>query len=78
MKQTQRKGAKILTLKQRLQIFPIALTQTKAGNGSENLLHKIWQIICSLYGEKEITKKSIYQYNEFNNGTKQNGYYICG
>ena len=41
MKQTHGKVAKILTLKQRLQIFPIALTQTKAGNGSENLLHKI-------------------------------------
>ena len=34
MKQTQGKGAKILTLKQRLQIFPIAATQTNAGNGS--------------------------------------------
>ena len=40
MKQTQGKGAKISTLKRRLQIFSIALTRTKAGNGSENLLHK--------------------------------------
>ena len=41
-KQTQGKGAKILTLKQTLnQIFPIALAQTKTGNGSENLLNEI-------------------------------------
>ena len=57
-KQTQGKGAKILTLKQTLnQIFPIALAQTKTGNGSENLLNEIWQIMCFLYGGKEITKK---------------------
>ena len=41
-KQTQGEGAKILTLKRTLnQIFPIALAQTKTGNGSENLLNEI-------------------------------------
>ena len=48
---------KILTPKQMLQILPIALSQTKAGNTSENLLNEIRQIIYLLYRAKEITKK---------------------
>ena len=32
--------------------------------------------IYSLYRAKEITKKSIQQYNELNNVIKQNRYYI--
>ena len=67
-KQTQGKGAKILTLKRTLnQIFPIALAQTKTGNGSEKLLNEIWQIMCFLYGGKEITKKA---YNNIMNPIK--------
>ena len=48
-----------------LQRLPIALAQVKGGNTSENLLNEIRQIICSLYRAKQITKKSISQYNEF-------------
>ena len=43
------KGIKILTRKQMLQKFLIALAQVKAGNTSENLLKEICQIIYSLY-----------------------------
>ena len=50
-------GLKTLTPKQMLQRLPIALTQVKAGNTSENLLNEIRQIIYSLYQAKEITKK---------------------
>ena len=48
---------KILTPKQMLQRLPIALTQVKAGNNSENSLNEIRQIVYSLYQSKEITKK---------------------
>ena len=71
-----RKGLKILTIQQMLQRLPIALSQVKAGNTSENLLNEIRQIIFFLYREKEVTKKSIQQYNEFNKVIKQNEYYI--
>ena len=40
-----------------LQRLPIAFEQVKAGNTSGNWLNKIRQIIYSLYGAKEITKK---------------------
>ena len=59
-----------------LQRLPIALSQVKAGNTSENLLNEIRQIIFFLYREKEVTKISIQQYNEFNKVIKQNEYYI--
>ena len=59
-----------------MQRLPIPLTQVKAGNTSENLLNKIRQIIYFLFWEKEIIKKIIQQYNEFNKVIKQNGYYI--
>ena len=51
-------GLKILTPKQMLQRFPIALAQIKPGNNSESLLlHEIRKIFYSLYKSKEITKK---------------------
>ena len=49
-----------------LQGLPIVLAQVKTGNTSENLLTEIRQIIYFLYRAKEITKKSMQQYNEFN------------
>ena len=61
------KQLKILTLKQMLQILPIALAQVKAGNTSENLLNEIRQIMCSLYRSKEISKKV---YNNIMNSIK--------
>ena len=44
-KAKQGTGLKILTPKQMLQRFPIALAQLKAGNNSENLLNEIRQIV---------------------------------
>ena len=49
-------GLKILTPKQMLQRFPIALAQVKQGNNSKSLLNEIRQIIYSLYQSKQITK----------------------
>ena len=40
-----------------LKRFPIALAQVKAGNNSESLLNETRQIVYSLYGSNEITKK---------------------
>ena len=57
MKEKKGKGIKILTPKQIIQRLQFALAQVKAGNTSENLLNKIRQIIYSLYGEIEVTKK---------------------
>ena len=54
---TTRTGLKILTSKQLLERLPIALTQVKAGNNSENSLNEIKQIVYSLYQSKEITQK---------------------
>ena len=50
---------KILTPKQILQRLPISIAQVKAGNTPEKLLNEIRQIACSLYREKEVTKKYI-------------------
>ena len=47
-KQQNGNGIKILTPKQLFQRLPIALTQVKAGNTSENLLNEIRQIMYSL------------------------------
>ena len=55
--ETEEKGLKILTPKQRFQRLPIALAQVKAGNNSESLLNEIRQIAYSLYQSKQITKK---------------------
>ena len=52
-----RAGLKILTPKQMLQRFPIALAQLKASNNSESLLNEIRQVVNSLYQSKETTKK---------------------
>ena len=60
-------GLKILTPKEILQRSPVALAQVKARNTSENLLNEIRQIIYSLYGAKEITKKV---YNNIMNSIK--------
>ena len=60
-KATEGTGLKILTPKQMLQRYPIALAQVKAGNNSESLLNEIRQIVYSLYQSKQINKK------EYNN-----------
>ena len=39
------------------QILPLALTQVKVGNTSQNLLKEIRQIIYSSYQAREITKE---------------------
>ena len=58
---------KILTHKQMLQRLTIALAQAKASSTSENILNEIYQIIYSVYQEKEITKKV---YNNIMNSIK--------
>ena len=50
-------GLKILTPKQILQRFSMALAQVKAGNNAQNLLNEIRQIVYFLYQSKQITKK---------------------
>ena len=57
IKATKGTGLKILTPKQILQRFPIALAQVKAGNNSECLLNGIKQIVYSFCQSKQITKK---------------------
>ena len=71
LKEKQGKGLKMLTPKQMLQRLPMKLAQVKTGNTFENLLNEIIQIIYSLYRQKEVTKKNIQQYNEFNKGITQ-------
>ena len=55
--ETKGTGLKVLTPKQMLQRFPIALAQVKAGNNSESLLNEIRRIVYSSYQSKQITKK---------------------
>ena len=55
-KTKHRKELKMLTPIQMLQRLPIALTQVKSGNNSENLLNEFRKIFHSLYQSKEITK----------------------
>ena len=57
IKSTQGSGLKIVTPKQILERLSIALTQSKSGVTSENLLNEIRQITHSLYQAKEVTKK---------------------
>ena len=64
---SDRTRLKILTSKQMLQRFPIALAQLKAGSTSKNLLNQNRQITYTLYREKEITKKV---YNNIINSVK--------
>ena len=52
---TNNSKLKILTPKQMLQRFPIALAQVKAGNNSEDLLNKI--IHC--FNQKKLLKRYI-------------------
>ena len=66
-KKQKGRGLKILTPKQMLQRLPLVFEQVKAGNTSVNLLNEIRQIICSLYGAKEITKNG---YNNKMNSIK--------
>ena len=66
---TDHSKLKILTPKQMVQRLPIALSQVKAGNNSENLLNEIRQIVYSLYQLKEITKKV---YNNIIKSRQQN------
>ena len=49
---------KILTPKQMLQRLPIALTQIKVGNISENLLNEIRQIYILFIAKKKLLKSS--------------------
>ena len=56
-----------------LQRLPIALSQVKANNTSENLRYEIRQFIYSLYRAKEITKKV---YNNIMNSIKIFRFYI--
>ena len=67
LKATHGKSLKILTSKRMIQKLPIALSQVKAGNTSENLLNKIRQIKYSLYQAKGITKTI---YNNIMNSIK--------
>ena len=66
-KEQEGTGLKILTPNQMLKRLPIALAQVKAANNSESLLNEIRQIVYSLYGSKEITKKV---YNNIINSIK--------
>ena len=50
-------GLKILTPNQMLSRLPISLAQLKAGNNSEKLKNKIWQILYSLYRSKKLSKQ---------------------
>ena len=56
IKLTQGKRLKILALKQMRQRLPIARTQVKAGNTSQNLINEIREITYSLYRAKDIAK----------------------
>ena len=58
---------KILSSKKIFQRLPRTISQVKAGNTSEHLLHETCQIIYSLYQEKEITRKV---YNNMLNSIK--------
>ena len=66
-KAKQGEKLKILTPKQMIQRLPIALTQLKTGNTSENVPNEIRKIIYSLYRAKEITENV---YNNIMNSIK--------
>ena len=50
-------GKWIITHKQLQQLLPILLAQVQADNVSEKFFNKIWQIVCSLYWVKQLSKK---------------------
>ena len=54
-------GLKLLTPKQILQRLPIAVTQVKTGNISENLSNITRQTVYFLFQSKQITK-NVYNY----------------
>ena len=69
----QRKGLKILTPKQMVQRFLVALAQVQASSTSENVLNKIGQITYFFIEQKKLLKK----YITINNKCEtQNRYYI--
>ena len=49
-------GLKMVTPNQMLSILPSTLAQLKAGNNSEKLKNKIWQMLYFLYRSKRLTK----------------------
>ena len=57
LKATKGTGLNILTPKQMLQEFPIALGQIKAGNNSESLLNRTRQIVILCINQKSLLKK---------------------
>ena len=66
----------MVTLKQMIQRLPIALEKETASKTSENLTNEIRQIIYYSYWTKEVTKKYMKIYNEFDKNIIQNGSYI--
>ena len=66
------KGLKILTPKQMIQRFPIALAQVKAGNNSENILNEIRQIYLFTVS----IKRNYYSIQQLNEIIIKNEYYI--
>ena len=56
-KATKGTALEILTPKQMLQGLPIALTQVKAGNNSENLLNKSGKLFILCINQKKSPKK---------------------
>ena len=58
-KAIEEKELKLLTPKQIIQRFPIALAQVKAGNNSENVLNENRKIVYSLYQSKDIVYNNI-------------------
>ena len=56
-KQTQEESIKILHPTQMVQLLIIAPGQLNLGNKTKHLLNEIKPIICSLYGDKELTEK---------------------
>ena len=63
----------MLIPEQMLQRLQIALAQIKPDNTSKYLLHKIYQIIYSLYQSQEISKKvyHIIKKNQYRFNTKR-------
>ena len=66
----------MVTFKQMIQRLPIALEKETAGKTSENLTNEIRQIIYYSYWTKEVTKKYMKIYNDFDKNVIQNESYI--
>ena len=66
-------GLKILTPNQMLSRSPITLAHLKAGNNSEKLKNKIWQLLYSLYISKKLTKQQFgWHYSKMENMNTEN------